>query len=295
MESAASAASKHFEGTDSTATTHSRSGSSAGGDKEEGDAIGGASGERRLSPPRRYALSVARSPERHLSVALSVTLLVVLTSSIVTLVMKRLEMDVRLGPWLTRDTLVSNRAMQSFVHLGRYSDLFGLPSRIPNTDRTWADVAEAEGENPADWDYGTVPYREESEVGYNDPPSQKLVCGGEWYGSGYLFHPNQMNLMGVFRTVDATAASERSALEANALYEMCRAEEHVLGQLEASDLCYKCNLDADDADADAASRDEEDADATEQRCIQPYSIVAAARLYLSEYTIPHSLLLYVEN
>ena len=87
-----------------------------------------------------------------------------------------------------------------------------------------------------------------------DPPVSELVCSGKWYGSRHMASNEQLNLMTVWKTQD----DSQNALDSDALYQMCMNEEHVLESMEENDLCYKC----------------------QERCIQPYSLVLAARLYL---------------
>ena len=264
-----------------TTTTSKRSNRTASTTSDSSSISNDEEDNKKLSLPQRYALSVATNPKKHLTITLFITLFLTLLTSAITFFTGAFEVDVRLGPWLTRNTLISKRALQSYVHLGRYANLFGIAARIPNTNSTWDDLSSPDDPKPADLDYKTVPYQKESSIDYHDTPSYQLICDGEWYESGYLFHPNQMNLMGVFKTVDANeeggsssndedegggGGGTRSALEAGALYDMCVQEARVLQQLEDNDLCYKCNLDTGE----------------EEKCIQPYSLVAAARLYLSE-------------
>jgi hypothetical protein len=99
-------------------------------------------------------------------------------------------------------------------------------------------------------------------VDMNDPPSSEVVCSGQWYGSPFMTSDRQLN----FNTIWTTKGDSQSALDSTALYEMCLNEEHVLQVLEENDLCYKCPVD-DDAQG-------------QESCIRPYSLVAAARLYL---------------
>ncbi len=88
-----------------------------------------------------------------------------------------------------------------------------------------------------------------------------LYCSGKWYESDKLLDPIELNLVSFWKIPDM---SEKSALDADALYEMCRKEEHMLNMLSENDLCHKCLIDIDQ----------------EERCIQPYSLVGLARLYL---------------
>jgi hypothetical protein len=66
-----------------------------------------------------------------------------------------------------------------------------------------------------------------------------------------------------------------SALDANALYEMCIAEEHTLNTLAENDLCHKCLVEKKTWPWSTGSTTEE-----EEKCIQPYSLVGLARVYM---------------
>jgi hypothetical protein len=100
-------------------------------------------------------------------------------------------------------------------------------------------------------------------VDIKDPPNSEVVCSGQWYGSPYMTARQQLNLVTVWKTQDVS----QNALNSDALYQMCMNEEHVLQSLEENDLCYKCPVESNEG-------------SSQDRCIQPYSLVAAARLYL---------------
>jgi len=99
-------------------------------------------------------------------------------------------------------------------------------------------------------------------VDINDPPASEVVCSGQWYGSPYMIAgaERQLNLMTAWKTRDES----QNALDSEALYQMCINEEHVLESLEENNLCYKCPIES----------------VSQERCIQPYSLVTAARIYL---------------
>jgi hypothetical protein len=101
-------------------------------------------------------------------------------------------------------------------------------------------------------------------VDIKDPPNSAVVCSGQWYGSPYMTENQQLKLTTVWKTQDES----QNALDSEALYQMCMNEKHVLESMEEHDLCYKCPVESNEG-----SRRQE-------RCIQPYSLVAAARLYL---------------
>ena len=97
-------------------------------------------------------------------------------------------------------------------------------------------------------------------VDINSPPSSDIVCSGGWYESPFMTDGQQLNLMTAWKTRDES----KNVLDSEALYQMCVNEEHVLQTLEENDLCYKCPTEG----------------GRQERCIQPYSLVAAARFYL---------------
>ena len=100
-------------------------------------------------------------------------------------------------------------------------------------------------------------------VDINDPPASDGdgVCSGQWYGSPMIAGAGrQLNLMTAWKTRDES----QNALDSEALYQMCINEEHVLESLEENNLCYKCPIES----------------VSQERCIQPYSLVTAARIYL---------------
>ena len=97
-------------------------------------------------------------------------------------------------------------------------------------------------------------------IDINSPPSSDIVCSGGWYGSPFMTEAKQLNLVTAWKTQD----DSQNVLDSEALYQMCMNEEHVLQTLEENDLCYKCPIEG----------------GRQERCIQPYSLVAAARFYL---------------
>ena len=91
-----------------------------------------------------------------------------------------------------------------------------------------------------------------------------------------MLHPEELNLVSMWKTLDSdndqTTLHPRSALDADALYEMCIAEQHTLKVLSEKDLCYKCPI--------HSTTEAQQSDETQWDCVQPYSLVAVARLYL---------------
>jgi hypothetical protein len=98
-------------------------------------------------------------------------------------------------------------------------------------------------------------------VDIKDPPDSAVVCSGQWYESPYMTENKQLKLTTVWKTNDES----QNALDSEALYQMCMNEKHVLQSMEEHDLCYKCPVESNDF---------------QERCIQPYSLVLVARLYV---------------
>lgn len=109
----------------------------------------------------------------------------------------------------------------------------------------------------------------------NDP-----YCGGSWYGSERMTKADNLHLTTIWKTIDAddtTADNKISATDANALYEMCVAEEINLRVLEEEDVCHKCPV---VAEGDSSNPSNISDGVEESRCMRPYSLVRFARLYL---------------
>lgn len=97
-----------------------------------------------------------------------------------------------------------------------------------------------------------------------------FYCSGKWYGSKEMLDPSSTWLNSIWKTKDTynLQPPQVSALDATAMYEMCLAEENTLNFLQEHNLCYKCPT------VDGGTE-------TTKKCLQPYSLVAAARLYLN--------------
>jgi hypothetical protein len=97
---------------------------------------------------------------------------------------------------------------------------------------------------------------------------EELYCSGNWYESSKVLGPREINLVSVRKILDGN-----SAPDADALYEMCISEEHTLKVLSENNLCHKCAVENELSWVDDGAKREE-------RCIQPYSLVGLARLYM---------------
>ena len=83
-----------------------------------------------------------------------------------------------------------------------------------------------------------------------------------------------MNVIWKTEDVDEEGRAEKSMLDGEAMYDLCKAEESTLAQLEASDSCYKCT-------SEVRGRGLfDDGGSGQGKCIEPYSLVLMARLYL---------------
>ncbi len=210
-----------------------------------------------LNLPQRYALSVASRPTMHLATALilSITLCIVVATK------GNLHFDAPGVGWFTKGTTVANRAAQE------------------GAIRRWTGTSYSKEEGLS------LTESEEKE-------DEDLYCSGAWYGSEEMLAPDSINLMTMWKISESNEMSERlhrrerprrqrghsasvSALDANALYEMCIAEEHTLKLLSEKDLCHKCLVEKTPWSSSTGSTTEE-----EERCIQPYSLVGLARFYV---------------
>ena len=226
--------------TDLTASTHSDPGSSSTSINNEVEDNNGIIDSRagELSLAQRYAQSIARSPTKHLSIAIIVSIVI----TVIVILFGNVKIQVGNKGWKTRGTVIADRSTQQLL-------LRGITKH--NT------------------------------VVSDDEPSSSY-CDGSWYGSEEMVDPREINLNIIWKTTDADATSPTvSALDADALHEMCLVEENTLGVLEELDVCHQCPIDETDGSA-------------QMKCLQPYSLVTAARLYLNllegitqpEYLVP---------
>ena len=182
----------------------------------------------KLSFPEQYSISIARHPALHLSIALSISLII----TAIVIIFGNLNIQVGNQGFLTRGTLIADRSTQV------------LKLRDGGNERR---VLADEEEGSSHW------YCKDN--------------GAAWYGSGEMLSPHEVNLNSVWKT----KSPEISALNRDALYELCIAEVATLQVLEERDLCYACPIDG--TNTEDGSRD--------MKCLQPYSLVALSRLYLN--------------
>ena len=101
--------------------------------------------------------------------------------------------------------------------------------------------------------------------------NEDLYCSGDWYGSSSVVDPHEINYNSIWKTKDADSDNPvLSALDMDALYEMCLTEERTLMHLEELEACYKCPVYEEDGTISPI-----------KKCLQPYSLVSIARLYLN--------------
>lgn len=164
----------------------------------------------------------ASSISRRPATHLTVALLLSITLSIIVFTKGNLHFDAPSIGWFSKGTMIANRAAQEQL----VRDI----------------IFREEEKNPEDGD-----------------EDEELYCSGEWYESEKLLDTNELNLVSFWKVPDL---GEKSALDGDALYEMCLKEEYTLNLLAANDLCHKCSI------------------GEEERCIQPFSLVGFARLFL---------------
>eukprot|EP00580_Thalassiosira_gravida_P014932 CAMPEP_0201661984 /NCGR_PEP_ID=MMETSP0494-20130426/4208_1 /ASSEMBLY_ACC=CAM_ASM_000839 /TAXON_ID=420259 /ORGANISM="Thalassiosira gravida, Strain GMp14c1" /LENGTH=1144 /DNA_ID=CAMNT_0048140245 /DNA_START=29 /DNA_END=3463 /DNA_ORIENTATION=+ len=208
-----------------------------------------------LSIPQRYATSMARRPWTHLITAFVIAVIL----SFVGLRFGDFKVAINNSGWWSRGTEIANRATQEMmIRLNRY-DLF-----FDETGEVWEEL---QSEMQPDWQgprndrVGENQNNETEGMGVDDA-TLTSVCSGEWYGSGDMMSGSNENLFTIWKTEDAEAKDpEKSILDADAMYDLCMAEENTLSALEDGDHCYKC--------PDTGS------------CVPPYSLVLMARLHLT--------------
>jgi hypothetical protein len=189
-----------------------------------------------LNLPKQYALSIASRPTIHLATALILSIAL----CIVVATKGNPHFDAPGVGWFSKGTTVANRAAQEGV----------IRRWVGTSHNIIAEDKDKEGDD--------------------------LYCSGAWYGSEEMLHPESINLVNMWKISDLSEKMSESALDANALYEMCIAEEHTLNTLAENDLCHKCLVEKKTWPWSTGSTTEEE----EEKCIQPYSLVGLARVYM---------------
>lgn len=202
--------SKSSHSTSSTASTTSDSSSSSNSHSDKK--------KKKLSLPQRYAQSIAHSPTKHLSVSITLSIIIIA----IILIAGDFQIEVGNKGLLSRATLIADRSTQQ------------LELRNVMTSKS----EDQHHDNKIDY------------------------CDGTWYGSESMLNPHSLNFNIMFKTYSPTI----SALDADSLYEMCTYEEATLDLFEQLDTCFKCQIDES---------------STEEKCLQPYSLVGYARIYLN--------------
>ena len=216
----------------STTNQHDKYSSMTSAEDDTDSSVSSPDEKKMTTIPQRYALSIARNPMKHLSASLIVSILV----TIVVLTFGNIKLEAGTKGFLSRGTVIADRSTQALL---LHREIMGMGAASQSID----------------------PLEEEHSIDF--------YCTGQWYGSREMIDPSATWLNSIWKTKDADLLQPQvSALDANAMYEMCLAEENTLSVLEDHDLCYKCSIDDTN-------------DRALKKCLQPYSLVAAARLYLN--------------
>ena len=219
-----------------------------------------------LNLPQRYALSIASRPTIHLATALilSIALCIVVATK------GNPHFDAPSVGWFTKGTYVANRAAQE----GAIRRWVGTSHNIIEEEEDKDEEGNRAAQEGAIRRWVGTSHNIIEEEEDKDEEGDDLYCSGAWYGSEEMLNPESINLVNMWRISDSSEMSE-SALDANALYEMCIAEEHTLNMLAENDLCHKCLVEKKSWSWSTGSTTIE-----EERCIQPYSLVGLARVYM---------------
>lgn len=102
-------------------------------------------------------------------------------------------------------------------------------------------------------------------------PEEGYCDGTSWYKA--MVDPDELYLNSVWRVDDGMGTAMASALDADALYEMCKAEDATLRLLEERDLCHRCPVEEPPSLFSSSPRP--------SPCLRPFSLVAVARVYLN--------------
>ncbi|KAL7527638.1 hypothetical protein ACHAXR_004892, partial [Thalassiosira sp. AJA248-18] len=217
---------------------------------------------KKLSIAQRYATSMARRPKTHLSIAFVIAVVL----SFIGLRFGDFNVAVDNAGWWSRGTMISNRATQETIVSMNRNDLF-----YDSTGEFWEELQTVVQPNWQGDESPTSTGADDEEEEEVDESMLASVCSGEWYGSKDMVRADESNLFTVWKTMDAEEKDpEKSALNPDAMYDLCMAEQNTLKSLESSDSCYKCSGISPDDDG---------------KCIQPYSLVLMARLHLVDNDI----------
>lgn len=220
---------------------------------------------KRLSIPQRYATSMARRPWTHLSIAFVIAVFL----SFIGLRFGNFTVAIDNAGWWSRGTIIANRATQEILVSVNRNELF-----YDTTGEVWKELQTVIQPN---WQGGSNDDEEgDKNAGGSevvDNSTLASVCSGEWYGSRDMIKGSEKNLVGIWKTTDAESKNpEISVLGADAMYDLCMAEENTLKALQSSDLCYKCTDISGEGNG-------------EGKCIEPYSLILMARFHLARNDI----------
>jgi len=226
-------------------------------DGDEGDSNGADNSadlppRKPLSIPQQYATSMARRPWTHLISAFVLAVIL----SFIGLRFGDFKVTIDNAGWWSRGTLIANRATQEMIVRLNREKLF-----FDTTGEVWEELQTEEQPNWQGRRNDRVSNNVTKEV---DNATLASACSGEWYGSGKMVKGGEQNLVSIWKTSDAESKNPKmSALDADAMYDLCVAEENTLAALQDGDLCYECSATG--------------------KCIEPYSLVLMARLHLTAH------------
>lgn len=214
------------------------------------------------SLPQTYARSIATRPLLHLLFAFVAT--ATLTTFVVTRGNFRLRVDA-VG-FFSRHTPIADRITSFFASMN--VNAHTMTDNEKKREEGWNKRMDENNENEnTDKEDATASINALLGPLTNDP-----YCSGSWYGSERMAKADNLHLTTIWKTIDAgdtTTDNKISATDANALYEMCVAEESNLRVLDENEICHKCPV---------ASNINHDVE--ERKCMKPYSLVTLARFYL---------------
>ncbi|KAL7542061.1 hypothetical protein ACHAWF_007089 [Thalassiosira exigua] len=215
----------------------------------DGDGAGLHPKKKGLSLFQRYAASNARRPWVHLLSALVASIAL----SFVGLKFGNFKVQVDNVGWWSRNTEVADRATQEWlVKLNRREMFFD------ETGEVWDEL---QSEVQGSWQRKEDEGEESNNEAVDETETVEKVCSGEWYGGLEMTSPKERNLISVWKASGGDE-EETDLLSAQALFDLCAAEENTLRALEERGACHECG---------------------DGKCVHPYSLAFLAKLYLLDH------------
>lgn len=187
----------------------------------------------------RVSKVVACNPKKSLSFSLLITSVI----SFIGLYVGDFKIEVEVGVWESRGTLIATREMQNQLVNLLQDTLFENPDKS-----VWEDVESNVIEI----------YDDDEEDAKRDRRLSETCQSATYYYSNML---SENNLYGLFKTEPSTDIPSKSILDPDVLFQICEAETETNNVLQQSGLCGKC---ADD----------------QKKCVPPFSLLLALRLSL---------------